>query len=411
MKCLWLTLADPDPPENGQYLYSSGLIRAVAVAGLDLHVVGLSRPGGAHRRGERTARITWQLAPHRRCSEWAGLVSSLPQLAVRTRTPEMQSIIGGLLAREQWDAVLFDSIAAGWAVSAVLRHARAAERRPRLVYVSHNHEENVARRIARDEPHFLKRKIRQLDAMKVARLERALVRHADLITSNSPEDCEQFCKDWQSKPIRFLPPGYRLPHLAAREITHDVPRRAIIVGTFDWLPKRLSLENFLRVADPLFARAGVELHVVGNAEAAYLDRMRRGVVATTFTGRVDDVRPYLARSRVALVPDHLGGFKLKALDYVFNRVPILAMDGSVPGMPLRHAESILLHADHEGLAHSVLRTIDDIDTLNRMQDLAYLACRDQFDWAAIGRRLISAMSLVGESRRRTPARTPVPTAV
>jgi polysaccharide biosynthesis protein PslH len=411
MKCLWLTLTDPDPPENGQYLYSSGLIDAVASAGLDLHVVGLSRPEGAHRPDERTSRVTWQLAQHRPCSAWAGLFSTLPQLVVRTRTAEMRSIVGELLGRDRWDAVLFDSIAIGWALSSVLRHIRTAARRPRLVYLSHNHEENVARRIARDEPNFLKRKIRWIDALKVARLERALARHADVITSNSPEDCEQFCNAWQSKPIRFLPPGYRLPHLAAREITPEIPRRAIIVGSFDWLPKRLSLENFLRIADPLFAKADIDLHVVGNAEKAYLDRMRGNVVATTFTGRVDDVRPHMAQSRVALVPDHLGGFKLKALDYVFNRLPILAISGSVPGMPLRHAESILLYADHEALAHGVLRIIDDFDALNRMQDFAYLACHDQFDWSALGRRLISAMSLVDGPRRQTRATAPLPTAV
>jgi polysaccharide biosynthesis protein PslH len=411
MKCLWLTLADPDPPENGQYLYSSGLIHAVASAGLDLHVVGLTRPGASHFSGERADRVTWQLASHRPSSQWIALASTLPQLAVRTRTREMQHSIGELLERNQWDVVLFDSIAIGWALPAVLRHARSAARPPRLVYLSHNHEENVARRIARDEPNFFKRQVRLFDALKIARLERALVRNADVMTSNSPEDCQQFGSAWPGKPIRFLPPGYRQPHIAERQITSEIPRRAIIVGSFEWFPKRLSLENFLRVADPLFAKAGVELHVVGNARTAYLDQMRGTVAATTFTGYVDDVRPHMAQARLALVPDHLGGFKLKALDYVFNRLPILAISGSVPGMPLRQAESILLHADHEALAHGVLRIIDDFDALNRMQDFAYLACRDQFDWSAIGRRLISAISLVDDLRRSNRVAAPLQTAI
>ena len=44
MRCLWLTLADPDPAHNGQYIYSAGLINAVAAAGVELVVLGLKRP-------------------------------------------------------------------------------------------------------------------------------------------------------------------------------------------------------------------------------------------------------------------------------------------------------------------------------------------------------------------------------
>lgn len=411
MKCLWLTLADPDPPENGQYLYSGGLIRAIAAAGSDLHVVGLARHGGAHRAGGYAEGIRWSLAKHRTCSEWASLFSAMPQIVIRTRTPEMRTIIRDLLEREQWDGILFDSISVGWALSSVLARFRSTTRHPRVVYLSHNHEENVARRIARDERDFLRGMVRRFDALKVARVERTLMRHADFITSNSPEDCRQFRMAWPNKRIDFLPPGYRGPRLVAREITHRIPRRAIIVGSFDWVPKRASLENFLRIADPLFARAGVELCIVGSAENSYLERMRKTVIATTFTGRVDDIHPHMAQSRVAVVPDQLGGFKLKALDYVFNRLPILAINGSVPGMPLRHEESILLYADHRTLAHGILQVIDDFETLNRMQNSAYSACHDKFDWNAIGRRLISAMHLVEDFQPLNGTTAPLPTTI
>ena len=33
MRCLWLTLADPEPQHNGQYVYSGGLIDSVAATG------------------------------------------------------------------------------------------------------------------------------------------------------------------------------------------------------------------------------------------------------------------------------------------------------------------------------------------------------------------------------------------
>jgi glycosyltransferase involved in cell wall biosynthesis len=276
----------------------------------------------------------------------------------------------------------------------VLGAGRQRRPRPRLVYLSHNHEEGVARAIAGHERHILRRIARRLDALKVARLERTLVRHADLVTANTPDDCARFRAARAGRAVEFLPPGYGGPSTETRRITAEVPRRAIIVGSFDWIAKRVNLEQFLAVADRTFAQAGIELQVVGSAETAFLDRLRRQVVATTFTGRVDDVVPYMAQARVALVPDTLGGFKLKSLDYVFNRLPVLAMSGSVPGLPLRDGESIGLADDHRALARAVVEIIDDFDRLNGLQERAYAACVTQFDWPAIGRRLAAALSAV-----------------
>src|SRR6185369_4033350 len=107
------------------------------------------------------------------------------------------------------------------------------------------------------------------------RLERALARHADLVTSNSPDDCQKFRDALQGRAAEFLPPGYDGPCTPERHISDAIPRRAIIVGSFDWIAKRVSLEDFLDVADPQFAKAGIELYVVGSAEEAFLARLRR----------------------------------------------------------------------------------------------------------------------------------------
>ena len=86
MRCLWLTLADPEPRHNGQYVYSGGLIDSVAEAGGDVEVLGLGRSEQADVGGLRTQRVVWWLpcdAPH---SRWSSLTSSLPHLAYRCRT-------------------------------------------------------------------------------------------------------------------------------------------------------------------------------------------------------------------------------------------------------------------------------------------------------------------------------------
>jgi glycosyltransferase involved in cell wall biosynthesis len=384
MRWLWLTLADPEPATNGQLIYSKGLIEAAAGAGVSLTVIGLARP--EHRRPAVDSRgIEWRLAEERPKSAWRRLLSRGPALTQRG-SPALERTLAAALADRGWDAVVFDSLCAGWALRAVLRHRELSAGPARLVYIAHNHEVTVARRIAASA-HGLRGVAKRIDLTKTIRLEHHLVSAADVITSNTPEDCLRFMADAGGRPIVHLPPGYDGPRVTTRIIDHSVPRRAILVGSLDWPPKRMAVEAFLHTAARSLAEAGVALQIVGEVEPAYLAELRRRFPSAEFVGRVDDVRPYLRGARLALVPDLLGGFKLKGLDYVFHRLPILAMRVALPGMPLEDRHSVALFDSHDDMARGVLALIDDFATLNGWQERAYVACSDRFDWDRIGRDL------------------------
>jgi glycosyltransferase involved in cell wall biosynthesis len=383
MKCLWLSLADPDPRTNGQYIYSGGLIDALIAAGATVTVAALARETATRPAAPQ---IVWRLAGQAPQTSTGMLLSPWPQVSSRSRSPGLRRTLAACLA-ESWDAIVFDSIALGWALQDVLRHQ---QRNPdtALVYLSHNHEQSVAQHIAANEDGSLPRRLlRGLDALKVSRLERRLLRHVDLVTANTPEDVEKFVADARAPSVALLRPGYG-GNRSHREIEASLPRRAVIVGSFDWLPKRISLEAFLAAAVPIFEPAGIGLQIVGQAEAGYLARVAAQYPAVEFTGAVPDIRPYLAEARIALVPDLLGGFKLKTLDYVFHRVPIFAMQGAVPGTPLVNGVSIRDYASHAALARGVAQMIDDIPALNAQQAAAYAACDRVFDWSEIGSFLL-----------------------
>lgn len=397
MHCLWLTLADPDPATNGQLIYSKGLIEAARDAGAKLRVIGLAR-----RESPRTVcdllAIDWRLADEQVQSPWRRLLSPIPVVANRGNAPSMKRLLDEALAERSWDAIVVDSISAGWALNTVMRHCRQSPRPPRVVYLSHNHEVTVARRIVK-AARGLRRISKAIDYLKVRRLERRLVAAADLVTSNTPDDCRRFAAGAKGRPIVFLPPGHAGARLEARTIDEDVPRRAILVSSLDWQPKRAAVEAFLVDATAMLEREGIGLQVVGEAEAAYLEGLRRRFPSVDFVGRVDDVRPYMRQARLALVPDLLGGFKLKGLDYVFNRLPIVAMRIALPGMPLEHGKNIGLYDSHPAMADGVVELIDDFARLNAWQAAAYDACAARFDWRRIGHHLVQH---IRKAERRSP---------
>jgi glycosyltransferase involved in cell wall biosynthesis len=393
MRCLWLTLADPEPRHNGQFIYSGGLIDSMAAAGSEVEVLGLKRPESRKGNGWREDHVVWWLPGDTAHSHWGSLASALPHTAYRCRTSGMRRTLDELLEHGDWDGIVFDGISVGWALSRVLDHYAGRTDRPRLIYVSHNHEESVRAQIAESQPLFLKRQVVRFDALKVSWLERDLVDSVDFVTAITPEDLSLYRRRRCDKPMGVLTPGYCGRQVETRRISEALPRRAVIVGSYDWIAKRMNLAEFVDVADPMFAAAGAELQAVGSADETFLAQLRQKVDATEFTGTVPEIGPYLDNARIAIVPERNGGgFKLKVLEYIFNRVPVFALTGSFAGVPLRHNDSVMLFPDHTSLAHGVLEAIDDVALLNRLQERAFDACRDQFDWSSRGRQILSAIT-------------------
>jgi polysaccharide biosynthesis protein PslH len=396
MDCLWLTLAYVDPPTNGQLIYSKGLMDSVARAGVRLTSWGM--------RPSRNPPADFHEVPMQARQRWRRALSAAPVVGAYGCSVAASRAIGLSLASRNFDAVVFDSISAGWALSLIEHHRQTAPPPPRLVYLAHNHEITVARRIAQAASGPM-RLVRALEALKVRHLERRLIAAADLLTSNTPEDCRAFAAEPLAPPIACLPPGYDGPRVRTRSIDAHTPRRAVVVGSFDWPPKRTSLESFLDAAALMLVREGIGLQVVGAAEESYLAGLRRRFPTVEFTGPVEDVRPYMAQARLALVPDQLGGFKLKGLDYVFARLPILAIRIALPGMPLQDGVSFGLFDSHTAMARGIVALIDDFATLNARHERAYAACDREFDWDRIGRTLVQHMR---ETEPRRSLRGPVP---
>jgi len=406
MRCLWLTLADANPRTNGQFIYSGGLLDAVAASGAQLDVIGLVRPESQSTWGTSEGSVRHWFCHGPSSFRWTGLASPLPYMALRQRVPKLQRLLDDMLAphAHPCDAIVFDSLSPAWLLPTILKRLSVMRRRPALIYLAHNHEESLAFTTAGAHPHPVKRQVHRWDAVKVGALETALIAHADAVTAISHEDAHLFRTSSPDKRFDVLPPPYTGARLASRTIDQDTPRRVVIAGSYDWMPKRVNLEEFLAAATPRFRRAGVELQVIGSAEPAFLAGLRRKYPEVDFTGAVDNITGFLAQARLGIVAERVGGgLKLKVLDYAFHGLPIAALSGSINGTPLVDRESALFADGHAELAQVVLSSIDDFRLLNRLQRAAYAACAAMFDHDSIGRQLTR---VIEEAVRRATAIRP-----
>lgn len=99
---------------------------------------------------------------------------------------------------------------------------------------------------------------------------------------------------------------------------------------------------------------------------------------------VADIAPFLAASRVAVVPLRIGsGSRLKALEALAASRPVVGTTIGLEGLDLRPNQQVLAADDAAGFAAAVVRVLRD-DTLASSLAAAGLAeAGDRFDWAAI----------------------------
>jgi glycosyltransferase involved in cell wall biosynthesis len=337
------------------------------------------------------SRIEWSIVPGRPNPTVLALASRLPLVAARFGTRDYAQHLKAMLCARDFDAVILDQYAMAWAIRYIQRSSNGA--RPLIAYIAHNFETELAADIARNfRGNLLRKAALHANAQKTANAELNLARRAEIIVTLTAEDARSFARLSPSSAKLVLPPGYSGPRAADRRIVQSTPRRVVIVGAYRWTPKEMNLSAFLEAADPIFQNAGIGIDVVGEAPDSLRRAWEARVKATRFHGFVENLGEFLAARRMGLVVEQTGGgFKLKTLDYIFNRVPIAAIKGSTAGLPLTPGLHYLSFDSMRELAQGIAGVIDDLARLNRMQEAAYEQCETGFDWSDRGQTLCSAI--------------------
>ena len=391
---LWITPEIRDDLSTGALMYSMQLARAVARADVQVTLVGIG-PSVAAYDGITAITIDDGLRGGIR-----SLLSPWPNLAYACATP-MVSVRVAALLEQRWDAVVIDGLQAAWATDLV-----AEQHDGPTVFVAHNHEGSLRWNVAREMPWASPRRwALAVDAWKAARLERRSVSKAHVVTSITEADREKFAREDSSSTHVVITPGWTASASEAGERTPigQRPRRVAILGSFDWHVKQENLRRFVAVADPVFARHDIELVIGGRIPDEVRIEIVAGTEATRFEGWIADAEAFLDSSRMGVVSEPLGGgFKLKTLDYIFNRLPLATTLGGASGLDLVAGDTMIEAADEASLAAAIVEVVDDADRLEAIASKALEQCAFAFSWDGRGRLLVEA---VGEQLRHSSRRS------
>ena len=350
MQCLWLTLADPEPATNGQLIYSKGLIEAARGAGATLRVIGLARPRESRRSVANAAASTGGWPTNRpQIAVAAAAVAPCPSSRSAAITDMRQCMLDEALAERSWDAIVFDSICSRlgarlpWCAIAGGARGRRASSTSRTITRS-------PWRAASPAPHGACAAIvKEIDCLKVMRPGAASDRGC---RSGHIEHAGRLPPLRRglptARPIVFLPPGYGGRAGRPARSTPDVPRRAILVGSLDWPPKRVS-HGMLSWPPPrarCWRGPASSCRSWARSRPAISPTLRRRFPSVDFVGRVDDVRPYMRRRGSRWCRTFWAASSSRGWITCSTACPSLSMRIALPGMPLEEGRSIGLFDSH-----------------------------------------------------------------
>jgi polysaccharide biosynthesis protein PslH len=401
----------PLPLNSGDNVYSARLAQALVAAGASVTFMGLAASAASSLPAAEAFenRIEWSIVPGRPNPTVLALASPLPLVAARFGTRDYARQLEAMLRVRDFDAVVLDHYAMAWAIGPIQKRERKGTR-SLIAYIAHNCETAVAADIARGfRGNRFRKAALHANARKIANAELRLVRGADLIVTLTVEDAKSLARLSPLSSKLALPPGYNGPRAPDRRIVRATPRRVAIVSAYRWTPKQMNLSAFLEAADPILQNAGVGLDIIGEGPDSFRTAWQARVTATRFHGFVDNLGEFLAARRMGLVVEETGGgFKLKTLDYIFNRVPIAAIRGSMAGLPLTPGLHYLCFESMRELAQGVAAVIDDIERLDSLQQAAYEQCESSFDWSDRGRTLCNAIQQAVDRQRAAHERRSAP---
>ncbi len=148
------------------------------------------------------------------------------------------------------------------------------------------------------------------------------------------------------------------------------PNSLLYAGSFGYIANYEAMKWFATEVFPLIrGRERLEVRVTGNTAGRDLAALHDGCPQIEFTGFVDDIRPYFARSGICIVPILAGGStRLKIIEAMAWGTPVVSTRIGAEGLAVTHDQDILL-ADTPGeFAACIERLINDHSLWQRISD-------------------------------------------
>jgi len=166
---------------------------------------------------------------------------------------------------------------------------------------------------------------------------------------------------------------------------HKKRPEIVYIGALSYLPNQQAAWRLIRGIMPILWESypDTRLWIVGQQPGAKLKAQSDGE-RIVVTGRVEDVRPYLAGASAGCVPLSAGsGTKYKVLEALSAGMPLVCTPLAIEGLELEDGKHLLLGNDDKELATALMRLLEQPDLVKEITSQGNEWVKQRYAWDAI----------------------------
>lgn len=386
MKILWVKAGGLVPPDVGgrirSYHIAQGLAKRHSVTFFTFYA---KHPGDVHDQlahvFERAVCIPLPIPVSRGPREAfhfaLHLLSPLPYSVAKHSRAEVQSAMRDLTRNNSYDLIICDFVIPGavvpWNICC-----------PKILF-AHNVEAQIWNRRFRTVTHPIWKMVAWSEYRKMSRYERLCLRSADHVFTVSETDRNTFGALIDRKQITVIPTGVDTEYFRPCGETGRA-NELVFTGAMDWMPNEDAILYFANEILPLIRKSNPEatLTVVGRSPSRRLLNLAFADSRIRVTGRVDDVRPYVADASVFIVPLRIGGgTRLKIFEAMAMGKAIVSTPIGAEGLPVTPGKNIIIADNPRNFARSVVGLLNDRDQRENLGYSARQHVEAEHSWSAV----------------------------
>jgi polysaccharide biosynthesis protein PslH len=345
------------PADSGGKIRTGGILRGMKDGTFEITLASPAPAGAAiHYAGDLTRLcdhfISWQERSRGHFWRMLHLFSALPIPVATDGSSKGKALLRNALATRP-DVVVVDFLHAG----VLLPDSLATS----SVLFTHNVEAEIFERHVEVAKGLAQRLVWRDQLRKMKHFERDTLRRFGHIVAVSERDRRLFRERYGVDGVEVITTGVDLATCPFGE----QGREPVIVftGSMDSRSNVDGIGYFMNEIWPIVhtGRADARVIVVGrNPPAALIDAARRRNLAWTFTGFVDDVRPFIQAAQISVIPLRVGsGTRIKAFEAMALGSPIVSTTLGVEGLPVEPGTHFLRGDTPQEFAAAVLHLLGD----------------------------------------------------
>lgn len=254
------------------------------------------------------------------------------------------------------------------------------------ILFQHNVESIITKRHVENAKNLITRFFWRLQWKKMLSFESKASKSFDTVIAVSDKDRESFQSLYNLDNIVTIPTGVDVCYYAPLRGNTVEENSLVFCGSMDWLPNEDAMLFFVKDILPLVKDkiTGIRLTIVGRNPSQQLSRVLENYPEVELTGWVDDIRPYIAKSSLYIVPIRIGGgTRMKIFEAMAMGKTVLSTSVGAEGLPVTNEENILIEDDPTRYGEKIVELLENRRKREEISSAAYdLVCK-YFTWKKV----------------------------